>query len=444
VKPSRRGGGLLFAFVIPLLFLHDKYQPQFSVGLGSKSVAIRLADFAVLAVVIGAAVVARRHGLAPLRPGSTVWLPAGGFLLLLLAACFYPRLRQPDYDSLTYLTAALKFCEYALLAPAAVLLLRRRSDVEALLAALVVWSAAMTTVGVLQFFGVVHDFTGRHPAQRETSYVGISDFSVLSAAALMIGLVALTFGTESGRARGLALVGVIAGVIGIVLAGAVATVLGTVTGVAAVLVAGRLYHVLTRARVAAVLVVTAAACVGVIVLRGSDFEQFARFLGVRPANKQTTTQIQTYSQRTLLAYIGYRIWLDHPIFGAGYLSSSKDEAVYGRYLAAARRKFPNTPVVAFPSPKHQWGVQIFYLQALADLGIVGLVLWLAMLLAALVLAGRNTLRGPPQVALLAGAWLLLAAGVWTAQGIVAGVPLEALAWIAVGLAVRASVPIGSA
>ena len=441
MKPSPPWGGLLFALVIPLLFLHDMYQPQFSVGLGSKSVAVRLADFGVLAVVIGAAVVARRGGLAPLRPGSTVWLPAGGFLVLLLAACFYPRLRQPDYDSFTYLTAALKFCEYALLAPAAVLLLRRRRDVEAMLAALVVWSAAMTTVGVLQFLGVVNDFTGRHPAQRETSYVGISDFSVLSAAAFVIGLVALTFGTESGRARTLALVGIGAGAIGVVLAGAVATLLGTVAAVAAILVVGSLHHVLTRAGVAAVLAVTVAACVGVIVLRGSDLEQFARFLGIQPANKQTTTHIQTYSQRTLLAYIGYRIWLDHPIFGAGYLSSSKDEAVYGRYLAAAKKKFPNTPAVAFPSPKHEWGVQVFYLQALADLGVVGLALWLAMLVAAILLAGRTAVRGPPQIALLAGAWLLLAAGVWTAQGIVAGVPLEALAWIAVGLAVRAATPI---
>jgi O-antigen ligase len=441
VKPTRPWGGLLLAAAVPLLFLHDKYQPQFSASLGSNTVAIRLADFGVLAVVVGAAVVARRDGLALLRPGRWVWIAAGGFLLLLLAACFYPKLRQPDYDSLKYLVTALKFCEYALLAPAAVLLLRRRSDVEAMLGALIVWSAAMTTVGVLQFFGVIHDFTGRHPAQRETSYVGISDFSVLSAAAFLVGLIGLVFGTESGRARVLAVVGIVAGTIGVVLAGAVATFLGTVLAIAAVLIAARIHSVLTRAHVVTALALTAVVGAGVIALRGSDFEQFARFLGIQPANKQTTTHIQTYSQRTLLAYIGYRIWLDHPIFGAGYLASSKDEAVYGKYLADARKKFPTTPAIAFPSPKHEFGVQIFYLQALADLGVVGLALWLATLLAAFLLAARRVLRGPPQEALVASAWLLLAAGVWTAQGIVAGVPLEALGWLAVGLAVRVATPV---
>ena len=39
---------------------------------------------------------------------------------------------------------------------------------------------------------------------------------------------------------------------------------------------------------------------------------------------------------------------------------------------------------------------------------------------------------------LAGAWLLLLMGTWTAVGLVAGVPLDALTWIALGLAVAAS------
>jgi hypothetical protein len=45
------------------------------------------------------------------------------------------------------------------------------------------------------------------------------------------------------------------------------------------------------------------------------------------------------------------------------------------------------------------------------------------------------LRAPPAVAwipVLGLAWLVLALGLWTAFGLVAGVPLDALAWLAIG------------
>ncbi len=59
-----------------------------------------------------------------------------------------------------------------------------------------------------------------------------------------------------------------------------------------------------------------------------------------------------------------------------------------RYLAAARRRF-NQPAEAFPSPAHRWGVQNAYVQSLADLGILGLVAFLAALLVPRRLAARR-------------------------------------------------------
>jgi hypothetical protein len=38
------------------------------------------------------------------------------------------------------------------------------------------------------------------------------------------------------------------------------------------------------------------------------------------------------------------------------------------------------------------------------------------------------------VALVAGGWLLVAIGGWTGLGIVAGIPLQAVTWLAIGLA----------
>ncbi len=72
---------------------------------------------------------------------------------------------------------------------------------------------------------------------------------------------------------------------------------------------------------------------------------------------------------------------------------------------------------------------------------IGFLLLMATFVAGLWLATRAALRGPPEARLpgvLAGAWLLLAMGTWTAVGLVAGVPLDALTWIALGLAAAAA------
>ena len=73
--------------------------------------------------------------------------------------------------------------------------------------------------------------------------------------------------------------------------------------------------------------------------------------------------------------------------------------------------------------------------------MIGLLLLLATFGAGLLLAGRAAVRAPPETALpgaIAAAWLLLAMGTWSAVGLVAGVPLDALTWIALGLAATAA------
>ena len=164
-----------------------------------------------------------------------------------------------------------------------------------------------------------------------------------------------------------------------------------------------------------------------------------RALGVR--HKEEEVGVQTYVQRALLAYIGWRIFLDHPIAGTGWQASVKEPATYRPYLADAHREFPDAPELAFPSPAHPWGIQNAYVQSLADLGVIGLLLWLWLFASGLYVAGRRALRAPPEaatVALTAGLWLLVAMGVWTALGLVAGIPLDGLTWVALGLAVAAA------
>jgi uncharacterized membrane protein (Fun14 family) len=72
-------------------------------------------------------------------------------------------------------------------------------------------------------------------------------------------------------------------------------------------------------------------------------------------------------------------------------------------------------------------------QTLADLGLVGFLLVAAVFLSAAWLAARRVVSTTAVIALL---WTLTVAGLWIAQGVVAGIPLDALTWLTFGLAAR--------
>jgi O-antigen ligase len=248
----------------------------------------------------------------------------------------------------------------------------------------------------------------------------------LSSLALGIGLAAVLLAR-----RTVGWVGVVSGTLGLMLAGATAGLIG----VAAASV-GLLYAIYRRrgleARDFAVTgAVVALVAGGVLVLRGGDFEHFLRFLHLKGMETQTTN-IETYSHHTLLAYIGYRIWRDHPVAGAGWQASTDPETVDPQ-LPAARREFPDVAPLAFPTREHEWGVQNAYVQSAADLGVIGLLLWLAPFALALFLALRA--NAPPGA--VATFTVLAAMGIWAGQGLVAGIPLDAVTWLGVGLAATA-------
>ncbi len=328
--------------------------------------------------------------------------------------------------------SAGKFAEYALLAWAVLVLVRRRVDLDVVAWTLVLWSATATVVGLLQMVGV--DFSAAWPAgRRQPSFLGHHDFAALSGAAASLAIVAIAL-PAARIDRRLAVAGGISGVAGLIVSGSTAGAAGFgLAAIAAAIVARR-----SLRRVAAILAIAVVAGGGVGLLRGGDIANFLHFLGV--GKKEQTTGVETYTQRTLLVYIGWRIFLDHPAVGAGWDGSSEQWA-YGPHLADAHRQFPSAPELSFPSPEHPWGVQNAYVQALSDLGIVGTAVFLGLLATCLVVAGRRALRGPPPqrlVPLLAACWLLVAMGALSATGFVAGIPTDGLTWLAVGLAATAA------
>ncbi len=426
----------LVLVVLPLV-LHERYQPTLTLHAASTSVDVRLSDAAVLAVAAAAAVAGVRRGFSPLRAGMPVWLASGAFLAWLFAATFYPLLSSRDYPWKVHLVTGLKFSEYALLALSLPLLIRSRRSLESLLVAVVAVGAAASTVGLLQFLGVDVFDAWRPAGSRQPSFVGVDDFSAVSAAVYCIALAAVAAGFESARERRLAIAAGIAGAVGLVASAALTGILGVVlaAGLGAVVVWRRRGLPLRRVLVLGAMV--AVVVVGAVFMRSAAIGSFARFLGLGQHDR--TAHVESYSHRWVLNYIGLRIFRDHPVVGTGW-ASAYDEDVYGPYLADAHARYPTQPALAFPSPDHPWGVQNAYIEVLAELGIVGFLLFGALIAAGLLLCVRALLRGPPRLhspAFVGLLWLAAALGLWNGLWLIAGNPFDAMVWAAFGLAAAA-------
>jgi len=419
---------LVLAAAVPFLFLHATYLPSLSVGAGSTSIDVTLADVAIAAALVAAVRRAAREGWEPLRRARWVLGSAAALVLAGALSLATPSLLGEDYDLGVHAISVAKFAWYATLLPATVLLVRSVRDAIPLLRVVVAWSVAATAVGLLQFLGVLAEFEGKRPGQREPSFVGIHDFAALSGAALVIGALGVALGDGRPVGRRWSWLALATGALGVVLSGAMTAVIGVWLAVAAVLVGARVLRQLDIRRALALLGVTLLVTLGTAAMRADTIERFAEFIGLRDRTEQTG--VESYAHRTLLAYIGGRIWLDNPITGVGWQASSQEWA-YGPFLEDARERFPNEPAQAFPAPDRPWGIQMLYLQVAADLGVAGIAALLA-LAATGIAAGIRGIRSSP-VALVGLGWLLVAVGVWTGIGLVPGLPLGALTWLAFGL-----------
>ncbi|HEV3404653.1 MAG TPA: O-antigen ligase family protein [Gaiellaceae bacterium] len=426
-------GAAVFAAALPVLFLHAHFQPGFSVSVSSTKLDLRLSDLAVLIVGAAALVEGLRHGFSPLRRGLPIWIAAGAFLVFVVAASFYPLASDSLYPWKTHLVTAVKYAEYALLAPAVPLLLRRRSDVTVVIGALILCSAAATVAGLAQFFGA-RILAAWPSGGRQPSFVGVDDFGLLSAAAFTAAVAIVALGPQSQVERRLAWIGAVAGCLGAIVSGALASILGIGLAAGAAALVAWHWHALSLRRGLALGLMVCAVVVGGIFMRSTALGHFANFLGL---GKETQTgQVESYSHRWVLDYVGLRIFLRHPVLGAGW-QGGFDPETYGPVLPAAHRRFPAQPALAFPSPQHPWGIQNAYVEALAELGVVGFLIFAAWIATGLATSLRTLLRARPaalQPAMLGLLWILLSAGVWNGLWFIAGIPFDTLIWLGFGLA----------
>ena len=339
---------------------------------------VSLSDFGVLAAAIAAAAALPAHG-ERLRGSRWIWVTTVAFLAFIVAASLYPIASDSAYAWRTHLVTAAKYVEYAVLAPAVVLLVRDARALTRLLGTAAVWALLAGIVATLQYVGV--DILGAWPSGwRQPSFVGISELGTLGGAALAIGFVGLLRPGTVERRLGLA--ALVGGTLCVVLSGGIADELGVVLAAvasrAARLDRGRRARGGAPPSSARSPSSAASACSG---CAHGDLTQYARYIGLAKADSSTNTNTQTFAQRELMYYLGLRVWLDKPILGAGW-QSIREQQVYGPFLADAHRRYSNQPEQAFPhaaDPDRQYGIDNAYIQALAELGIVGFLLFLALL-----------------------------------------------------------------
>lgn len=428
ISLSRLAGWSLPLTVV-LVFVKGDFQPSFRLH-GS---TVATSDLLIAVTLLLALWRLRAGGLAVLRRSLPLWSAAAAFVLFVGAASLYPRLSDSHYAWSTHLITAVKFGEYALLAPATTLLVQGKRDLRRLATTVAGLALLAALVGVAQFCGA-HIFEAWPPgSQREPSFAGLVALGALGVAALAVGVAELLAPGTVGRRT--MVVALASGAVSVVISGDVAAGVGLAGVVVGALAVALGRSLLTRRTAAVLASLTIVCALGLAALRGGDIAQFGRFSGILPANTATKTQVQTYAQRTLMYYIALRVFEAHPLLGAGW-QSTREQQVYSPFLAAAHREFPGQPAQAFPAPSHTWAIDDAYLQVLAELGLVGAAFFLALLGTGVATGVRRSVHAAPaglMGAALGLMWLLGTMGDWAGQGLDVGIGLTALPWLGIGL-----------
>jgi hypothetical protein len=404
---------ILFLVTLALSLTRARDQPSLDLG----SVSVVPGDVAIAALALGLLLRVTR-GQRPPRAAWPTLLAAAAFSAWLLATAIP--------NGTDALVTAVKLVELGVLGLAAVVLLTTGERLWLLVAAIVAIDTVAVAWAIVGFIG--------DPGKRQASFVGEHDLAALSTMVLVIGLAQLY--ARDARLGRLPLVAGIVGALGVTLGAAVASLLGLYLAVLALVVVGAMRGTRLLRPFALTALVAVAITGGTYGLRSGDLTFLDRWFGIGE-EQQAGEGGGSVSQRLIFVYIGGRIFLDSPLAGTGWYGNLP-AGEYARYLRAARERFPDQPAHYFPQEDGVYVPQQTYDQILYELGIVGVVLFLALLVAAAraaiatsrVWPAADPDTTPPYIPL---AWMASLLGTLAGAALFGGSPIAAIFWLTLGV-----------
>ena len=414
--PGRDVPFLVLCVALGLSLVRSINQPELTVHAAGNSITFVPADLAlvVLALLCVWRLLDRRTLPRPARAITATGAAFGLWLLISSAAS----------GSAAFIGAS-KLLEYGVVALGIILFVTRRAQLWILFGVLVLVDA----IGVGR---ALYDFA-HHPGSRQGAFLGEHDLAALSTMTLVTALVTLY--APRTRMWWFAAAGLV-GAIGITLGAALAQLLGLYLAVAAILAIAAVRRSVTVRAIIVTLIVTGAVTAGTLSIRSGELGFLQSWFGSKKP-EAPGQYAGSWSQRLIYAYIGGRIFLDHPVFGSGWYGLIPPK-IYGKYVADARRRFPDQPVGYFPYPPANYIPQQTYDQILYELGIVGAALFLALGVVTVRTAIRVGRDWPPgdrddALAYLPAAWVASLAGALAGAALFGGIPLTAIFWFTLGV-----------
>jgi hypothetical protein len=404
----------LFAVTVALCLIRARNQPSLGLGIGGTTATVVPADVALLSLAVVAVAVLAKRGL-----DRTAWPPVIAAALF----CIWLLGTAAANGAAAFVSGA-KLVELVALAVGALAFVRLWGHLDALADLLILFTLVADAVGVVKF---VTGGGGRQP-----SFLGEHDFAALATLPLLYGLVLLH---ERGRDRR-AWLAIAVGGLGCVLGAALASLLGLYIGAAVVIALYALSRRLTLRDVAATVAVVALVTGGTLVLRAGDLGFLQSWFG-KPAS--TPGQYaSSWSQRLIYTYVGGRIFLAHPITGTGWWGDLPPRE-FDQFLPDARRRFADQPPHYFPPADQPYIPQQTYDEVLYELGAVGGVLFLGLLVSLGCAAARAACVARGFATAVPAAWFAASLGALAGEGFFGGTPLAATFWLVAGVAVALSV-----
>jgi O-antigen ligase len=397
----------LVTVVLCLLRAHDLPSVEFAAG--GTDISVGPADVGLIVTAVLALGRLRTRGTLP-SPGLAA--AAGAFAALIFITSLP--------NGADAIVASGKLVELAALTLGAAAFVDRREKLQALLVVVVGFATVAVAWGAVGFLTADRG--------RQASFIGEHDLSALATMALAVGLARLH--ARRGSPGPFALVGLAAGVVGVVLSASLAGVLGVYFVAAAILVIALRRGDFRLPALLATLAVAGVASAGTLALRQGELGFLQSWFGPPP---ETPGQYAaSWSQRLIYAYVGGRVFLDQPVLGTGWHGELPPDE-FARYVPDARERFADQPPRYFPPTDSGFIPQQTYDQVLFELGLVGAAVFAALALLAAWRAAVTVRSRWADAAYVPAAWLASLGGALAGAALFGGSPLTAIFWLTLGV-----------